>query len=150
MVNQFGQDYKGYFQLEPWHDPNNEYWAQIYMRRRISQAIDHCKNCTSTDKFIVAALSQNGSGFDWKSAEELSTVGPNLFWRKEKSGVIRWDAYFDERIAKKGYRGWFDTRHQLDLFANFVWKLKSENWYVPSDLKWNDIIWPLVYDTYSP
>jgi len=149
MINDYGQHYDAYYELEDTHNQIDVYWAQIYMRRRIQQVIDHCNNCTSTDKFIAAALGQNGSGFDWGSANEISSVGPKLPWRKEKDGVIKWDLYFDERIKKEGHKGWFDTRHQLDLFANIVWRLKGKNWAIPSDLKWNEIIWPLVNDTYS-
>jgi hypothetical protein len=143
MVQNYGRLYHEYFQLENKHDQTDGYWAQIYMRRRIQQVVDHCKNCSETDIFITAALGQNGSGFDWKSAEEISSVGKNLKWRTEKNGPIDWNGYFVERIEKNGYKGWFDTRNQLNTFANVVWALKSKGWYVPPKVEW-DKIWPLA------
>jgi hypothetical protein len=141
---------KDKFVLEAPHDPTDPTWARIYMRRRIQNTVNACKKCSTTDIFIVAALAQQGSGFTFKAAAEVSSAGPKL-WRKDMNSPIRWSEYFEDRIANGemsmyGNRGWFDTRHQLDIFANLVWKLKDEGWYVPPDIDWNQI-WHLAYDS---
>lgn len=146
MVQSYGRLFHEYFQLEDKHDQTDGYWAQIYMRRRIQQVVDHCKNCSETDIFIAAALGQNGSGFDWRSAEEVSIVGASNKsnkWRTEKKGPIDWNGYFDERIQKSP-KGWYDTSNQLNIFANIVWRLKNKGWYVPPNVEWNKTIWPLA------
>ena len=54
-----GLSYKG----EGVHDQNQPVWAVHYMRRVIQQVLGSCDKCTSTDRFIAAALAQNGPGF---------------------------------------------------------------------------------------
>ena len=45
--------------------PFDEDWAAEYMKRRIQMVVDKCKDsfCKDRDKYIVAALAQNGPGF---------------------------------------------------------------------------------------
>ena len=54
----------GYGVGMPGQNQNNGYVASVAMRRRIEQVINTCHDiCDSTDKFIIAVLSQNGPGF---------------------------------------------------------------------------------------
>jgi len=129
------KQYKNHYQLEPIHNPNDEpSWAAEYMRRRIQQVINMCKNCSPTDKFIAAALGQNGPGLDPRDMEILSSWSPNNPFRLNRNDSIDWLGYFRERIKNNGKRGWFDTSHQISLFSNVIWELEKRGWYVPSGL----------------
>ncbi len=51
------------------------------MSTRIEVAVNACKKCNNdTDRFIVAALAQNGSGFGVKSVQQLPVVDGKIYW----------------------------------------------------------------------
>lgn len=135
------------------HDQNIPVWAVHYMRRRIQQVVDACDKCTSTDKFIAAALAQNGPGFTHYELTQTVLVknpaDPNNLFRyltpdkkidsSRSDGVtVNWAKYFDRR------NDYEDTYKQLNLFAQVVFDLQARHspdrrWYIPADLNWNTI-----------
>jgi hypothetical protein len=131
------------YELEPAYGQMDSDWAVIYMRRRIEQAIKACKNCSATDRFIVVALAQNGSGFTRVTANEISSTGPDLPYRKEKNGPIDWEGYIQNRINTGHYLNWFDTRYQLDLFGHVAWALYNKGWAIEDGVDWT-IVWKLA------
>jgi RHS repeat-associated protein len=137
MKKEFGEDYRDRFKLEVVHDQNIPQWAVVYMSRRIGQVIKKCRQCTVTDRFIAAALGQNGPGLDPGDMWVLSSPGtkqnPNPF-RPHSGDPINWEAYFKERISKDYLRGWWDTAHQLQIFSDVIWELEKYGWYVPSEI----------------
>ena len=155
MVNEYGE---GNFELEDDHDQKDPVWAVIYMRRRIQQVADACDNqCTSTDKFIVAALAQNGPGLthfdltqtvlnkkpaDIRDLYRYLTPDGKVDLNRPDGITVDWSKYFKVRNNPK------DTYEQLNLFAQVVFDLhvnhsQSLSWYVPADLNWN-VIWNLT------
>jgi len=141
-----GQNFNDIYKIEGIHNQSKEdNWAVEYMRRRIKQVLDKCINCTETDKFIAAALSQNGPDLNMGDIGDLSnwdTITPNTNpYRPNEYDQINWELYFEDRIAK-GYRGWFDSAHQLDLFYNVARELNRRSptgWYIPSRMDINRI-----------
>jgi hypothetical protein len=135
--------------LEPVHDQTDPSWAEIYMRRRIQQAVSACKKCTATDRFIVAALAQNGPGFTVVSAKEISSDGSktNNKFRLGAESPIDWEGYIGDRLNTKNpiryAQNWWDTRHQLDLFGNVAWSLYNKGWVIEDNVDWTTV-WKLA------
>jgi hypothetical protein len=153
MVKEYGV---GNFELEDEHDQNDPAWGVIYMRRRIQQVVNACDNkCTSTDKFIAAALAQNGPGFThFELTQTVLNTKPkypsDLYRYLTSDGEVTsingvtadWARYFVKRNKPD------DTYKQLNLFAQVVFGLHANHsgflgWYVPPDLNWNTI-WSLT------
>ena len=136
MIDNYGDHFRDDYELEQVHDQKNPVWAVVYMQRRIQQVIDMCNNCNTTDKFIAAALGQNGPGMTPGDMSDLSVAGPNNKFRTEKYYPIDWEGYFAERI-QNSVKGEFDTRHQLELFYGVARNLHQRSptgWYIPSHL----------------
>jgi hypothetical protein len=119
------------YELESPHDPVKETkWAVEYMRRRIKQVLDTCNygkiNCSETDKFIIAALAQNGSGFTIANIDQsIKTSTDPLFLI---GGKIQWKVYF----PSQGNEAEFKT--QLKLFYDFALGLNKDGYYLPIDI----------------
>jgi RHS repeat-associated protein len=125
------KDFNQKYELGPILDPSDPNNAAALMRRRIEQVINNCINCSETDKFIAAALGQNGPGLTPGDALTLSSWGKNNPFRPAKDDNIAWGSYFDDRINKNGYKGWFDTSYQLQLFFDFAKRLHHDGYYLP-------------------
>ena len=139
-----GLTYEG----EAIHDQNNSAWAVHYMRRVIQQVLERCDKCTATDKFIAAALAQNGPGFSHfeltqtvlnKGAQNPAdlyrylTVDGKVDTNRPDGVTVNWTKYFERR------NNYTDTYMQLNLFQQIVWELGLRNWYIPNDLNWGTI-----------
>ncbi len=145
------------YEGEDVHDHTDPVWAVEYMRRRIQQVLEVCDKCTSTDKFIAAALAQNGSGFTHyeltqtvlnkapENPEDLYryiTSDKKIDFGRSDGVTVNWAKYFDVRD------NYDDTYKQLNLFAQFAFELNARHlptlsWYLPTDLNWNTI-WALT------
>lgn len=98
------------------------------MDNRVKQVLEYAENqsekkginLSSTDKFIIVALAQNGGGFD------LNDIQDAMRPKNIENGEINWDAYFDMRQT-----GWndrvgealknpFDPSNAKTLFQNYV------------------------------
>jgi RHS repeat-associated protein len=115
------------YELEPFHDPVKEpKWAVEYMRRRIKQVLDTCNygkiNCSETDKFIIAALAQNGSGFT------IANMDLDIKINYLEGRKIDWKEYF----PKQGNVGEFKT--QLRLFKDLTNLLHNDGYYLPNEI----------------
>ena len=131
----------GYGLGMPGQNQNNGYVASVAMRNRIEQVINVCGNtCTSTDKFIIAALAQNGPGFT--QANMANILNPkNGFLNND--GTISWEAYFtsanktsDDSLSLELRTGGldYDTFFMLRLFYLDAKEMEAQGWYLPNDL----------------
>ena len=103
-------------------------WAVEYMRREIKLVLDVCvreRNCLETDKFIAAALSQNGPGFNIVNMKYVPKLKKNLQTPDYK---LNWSLFFreDKSFLKK------NTRIQLTRFNQAIEGLIARNWAVPA------------------
>jgi RHS repeat-associated protein len=130
-----GQDFNDVYKLEDTHDPQKDTGMAVeYMKRRIKQVIGKCVGCTETDKFIAAALGQNGPGLNPKDMENLSTWGIANPFRDHKDAPIEWEKYFGQRMKSDPANGHFDTVEQLNIFSDVAWELQNRSpngWYIP-------------------
>ncbi len=133
-----GQEFEAVYKLEDIHGQVKETdWAVEYMRRRIQQVLDNCIGCNDTDRFIAAALGQNGPGLHPGAMRDLSIAGPNNDFRSAPYLPIDWEAYFADRIQRNPRQGTHDTRLQLELFFGVARELHRRSptgWYIPSRL----------------
>ena len=137
MVKEYG---KGNFKEEAVHSNINPTWAAELMRRRIKLVVDACKgnkvNCTLEDKFIIAALAQNGPGFSLRTLTKDVLI-PKFLVNKE----IQWQSWYTQipnsSKTKKEYP------RQLREFYMFITMLHNDNYWLPEDLDLNDpdILW---------
>jgi RHS repeat-associated protein len=131
----------GYGLGMPGQNQNNGYVASVAMRTELDQALKPCHDvCTNTDKFIIAALAQNGPGFT--KAEMTAILNPeNGFLNND--GTISWEAYFTDR-NKNSDDDWFlkqrtggldyDTSFMLHVFYLDAKEMEAQGWYLPDDL----------------
>jgi len=116
--------------LEKALDPNNTKDAVVLMRRRIELVLFACKGCTATDRYIAAALSQNGPGFTYV---DLQTM-PKLDSKEKKLHnydpdiKMNWFLYW-RRDAQDG--DMVNTKTQLNRFILVVNELQRRRWIVP-------------------
>jgi RHS repeat-associated protein len=95
--------------------------AATLMMRRIKHGLDQCQenNCTNTDKYLFAALAQNGPGFTPK--EVLKNINQNDTVKKD------WKEYFATRNG-------INTKEQLVRFTYAIDGLVNRKWVVPDNL----------------
>jgi RHS repeat-associated protein len=116
--------------LEKALNPNNTKDAVILMKRRIQLVTNACKNCTATDIYIAATLSQNGPGFTYV---DLQTM-PKLDSKEKRSHnyepdiKMNWFLYW-RRDAQDG--DLVNTKTQLNRFMLVVNELQRRRWIVP-------------------
>lgn len=126
MINTYGV---GNYRLEPLHDQNEMKWAVEYMRRQLKLITDVCerdRRCRPTDKFIAAALGQNGPGFN---IVNMKTDVPDLpEINRTPDYKLNWKAFFrnDASLLR------INTQVQLSRFNQAIQALITENWLVPS------------------
>ncbi len=110
--------------------------AVLAMSRKIKESVLACIRCSTTDKFIVAGIAQNGFG---------SVAVQDMLKRYRGSGgAIDWNGFFasqtdphnsvkDKWLAfRSSGRGW--SRFQVQLFLNDLLALQQEGWQLPSDV----------------
>jgi len=130
-------------QYFPGQDQEDPYVAVQAMAKRISIAIEVVTglfpdNFSNRDRFITAALAQNGGGFT-----------PNdMQWHVSGDGTPDWGSYFNSRSNSKdpvsrireiltGRQ--FDTQFQLLLFINDVKELNNRGWDIPFGLSTSEL-----------
>ncbi len=104
------------------------------MRRRISQVLHNCVDCTDTDRFIAAALAQDVQ-LNMQEMTEISSKSTNNKAAhrlpKETNGLkIDWKTYIDTHISNPRRDGY----GQVARFDNAVTELNSLGWVIPGDL----------------
>ncbi len=116
------------YQLEDPHNQNEMIWAVEYMRRRIKVILDVCENerggCLTTDRYIVAALAQNGT---YLSSVAMKVDVPKLD-NPTPSYRMNWVKYFDEYDSSPIKK---NTRVQLRRFSQAIIGLRAKGWHVP-------------------
>ena len=110
--------------------------AVLAMSRKIKESVAACTGCSTTDKFIVAGMAQNGFG--------SGAVLDVLKQYRGGDGAIDWNGFFasqkDSRESGKDKwlafrssgRGW--SRFQVQLFLNDLLALQQEGWQLPPDV----------------
>jgi RHS repeat-associated protein len=118
-------------ELEKALNPNNTKDAVILMRRRIQLVTGACNNCTATDIYVAAALSQNGPGFTYVGMQQLSSITPQI---RKQYGVPDarinrdWFTYFADDAMDHDM---VNTKTQLNRFILVINELKRRRWIVP-------------------
>jgi RHS repeat-associated protein len=106
------------------------------LSRKIGEAVAACTGCSTTDKFIVAGVAQNGR----MNATEVSRILKNY----RPNDVVDWHRYFEDSATSLGgakgswlalrsnERGW--DLFQVQLFLNDLLALQRMGWQLPPDL----------------
>ncbi len=105
------------------------------MRNRITQVIDACVNCSSTDKFIAAALAE-GSNLNKDGVAILREI----YQRKPNDsiqGILSWNKYLLDDLKSYNH-----NLRQIRLFQLDIIELRkrSLDWVIPFDLNWQYIM----------
>jgi hypothetical protein len=125
QMKELDPNYEKHYQLEPIYNPNETRWAVEYMRRRIQMVVNTCKgnvDCDDTDKFIVAALAQNGPGFTVDNMDLSIKTNP-LFRDNRK---IDWKAYFPSQGNVDEFK------FHLGLFYDIATQLGKDGYNLPN------------------
>ena len=117
-----------YFKLEPTLDPLKWDDAATLMQRRIVHALNTCNDCRETDKYIMAAMAQNGPGFtgmaDKPSIPNNKREIPRLA-TPTKDRIYDWEYYYNHAQYK-------NTGEQLSRFTSAISGFKVRNWTLPN------------------
>ena len=113
-----GKKCRGYGLGLPEESPFDDETAIEGMRLRIQQVVDEAERLgenrsiivDETDKFIIAAMAQNGAGFDLNDIQDVMRI-PDYH---TPDGRINWTRYFSDRQA-----GW-DKRVEETKWYQFV------------------------------
>jgi hypothetical protein len=123
-------------------DQTNPAIAVKAMQARIGLVQDACIGCSVRDKLIVAALTQNGSGFIVDSMRDVMD-------RFMECGNIDWAGYFKTwtnpktdpsawlRERATGHQ--YDTEFMLLLFTNDLRELNRRGWDLPAGITEADL-----------
>jgi hypothetical protein len=122
--------------LEKALDPKIPKDAVELMRRRIKMVIDACKtkkgvDCTVTDKYIAAALAQNGWGFRYdRMRDAVRDIQParTKFYYYPDRVLKDWLLFFQEDAAYDYFM--INTRTQLKRFDWVISELQRRGWFV--------------------
>ena len=125
------------YQLEQPRPITDPAWSAELMRRRIKIVLDMCNNnlmCTSTDRFIIAAFAQNGSGF---TIENMKYIKRNYL---DDAGYIDWNDFVSDQNERAALVG------NLKKFRKYAFMLRDDGYLIPEDYNDNkvlDIIYPI-------
>jgi len=126
MINNYGV---GNYQKEDPHNQTEMRWAVEYMRREIKLILDVCerdRKCLDTDKFIAAALGQNGPGFN---VVNMKTDVPWLDKNdRTENYKLDWKTFFGNDTSPLNR----NTQIQLTRFDWAIEALMYKGWTVPS------------------
>jgi RHS repeat-associated protein len=113
--------------------------AFILMRRRIQHAIDTCPACRDTDKYIIAAMAQNGPGYTGVFKGTKYSVGKLPEKEQTPGYVYDWMTYYKDSL--KAHSAWWDffarertltnTVEQLRRFTKAKPAFKQRGWHIP-------------------
>ena len=113
------------------------------MATRIEMAVNACNRCVDdTDRFIVAALAQNGSGFGIDSIKFLPVVNGRIYWDDVmlNQGRGSSDPIALTRQATTGMN--YSTQFMLKLYSYDAISLINNGFILPDGYKnvnWNEI-----------
>lgn len=113
------------------------------MATRIEMAVNACNRCVDdTDRFIVAALAQNGSGFGISSIKSLPVVDGRINWEEVmlNQGRGSSDPIALTRQALTGMN--YSTQFMLKIFSYDAISLINQGFILPDRYKnvnWNEI-----------
>ena len=124
MIEKYGEDFRDIFELEK-ANPNKPSWAVLLMRRRIEIVVNKCEGCSDTDRFIVAALAQNGPGFN------IDTLKNVYRWSQNKND-LDWTKWYDNQPMSEQSRK--EYPHQLRIFHGVILELQKDGYYLPPNL----------------
>ena len=112
--------------------PNDMDWAASAMRSRIKQVVDECKNrfCTDRDKYIVAALAQNGPGFTIANMKDVKSYVVN--------DQIKWKEWYAYEVV--GTNSEEEYRKHWKLFYKYAKGLNVEGYPLPSNILNDEIV----------
>jgi RHS repeat-associated protein len=132
--------------LETPLDPNDPADAVILMKRRIQLVTNACVGCTDTDRYIAAALAQNGPGFTHVRMRKIGKTTSESMKKYNNPDVSReWFGFFEEDA---GYgNNMVNTKTQLVWFDRVIKELLGRGWFVPPSVINSPIIeilknWP--------
>ena len=110
--------------------------AMQALSRKIGEAVAACTGCSTTDKFIVAGVAQNGRMDATEVGRILKNYRPN--------DVVAWHRYFEDSATNLGGAkgSWLAFRSnglawdlfQVQLFLNDLLALQEMGWQLPPDL----------------
>jgi hypothetical protein len=95
------------------------------MRRRIEIVVNKCEGCSDTDRFIVAALAQNGPGFN------ITTLKNVYRWSQNKDDLDWKNWYYNQPMSKQSRK---EYPHQLRIFHGVILVLQKDGYYLPPNL----------------
>ena len=116
--------------------------ALLAMERRIELVQEECPNCCARDDLIVAAMAQNGPGFD------TPDIGDVLGGYIDENGYIDWRDYFDYRGKPSALEAklrqfltgnQYDTEFMLLLYTNDLRELHQRGWSLPGGITEADL-----------
>lgn len=106
------------------------------LSRKIGEAVAACTGCSTTDKFIIAGVAQNGRMDRYEVGRILDGY--------RKNGQIEWGSYFVDLQPdiSGGKQMWLEFRtggqawelFQVRLFLNDILALIKAGWQAPPDL----------------
>jgi len=123
MKSKYGDDFEKNYELEKAHNQNVPKWAVIYMRRRIEMVVNKCEGCNDVDKFIIAALAQNGPGFTIETLKDVISA------TSKGSNGLNWEYWYDNKVTKKQSKDEYPK--QLRIFHGVATELKRDGYYFP-------------------
>jgi hypothetical protein len=102
------------------------------MEKRIELAVNACKKCKdATDRLIVAALAQNGPGFDADDVADLPVNNGAINWDYVMTELgdnpSAWHAKLRQNVTGMNY----DTRFMLKIFMQDLKVLMKEGYQLP-------------------
>jgi RHS repeat-associated protein len=118
------------YQLEQPRPLSDSAWSAELMRRRIKIVLDKCNNnlkCTGTDRFIIAAFAQNGSGFTIFNMDNIK----NHFFN---NGEIDWNTFLSEQDERPALVG------NLKKFRKYAFMLRDDGYLIPEDYNDSDVL----------
>ncbi|MCG2785190.1 MAG: hypothetical protein L6461_08810 [Anaerolineae bacterium] len=113
--------------------------AFILMRRRIQHAIDTCSACRDTDKYIIAAMAQNGPGYTGVFKGEKYSVGKLKPKDQTPGHIYDWKKYYQDGLDEHSMpwdfyaraRTFTNTVEQLQRFTKAKRAFTHRGWYIP-------------------
>lgn len=104
------------------------------MTRRIQIVTNECDvRCTSTDIFLVAALTQNGPGFNRQNLNVLMRGKDYIPRPTGGTYSLDWGTFIQSSDSAKENK---NNQALIAQFASNVLYLESQGWDVPDDIDW--------------
>jgi len=116
------------------------------MMTRIKIVMEGCdEKCTSTDLFLVAALAENGPGFN---LDNMKTLQGKYGRINDGTHSLKWGDWLNDSNALSA-KNQSTNRDLIAQFAGNVIFLENRGWDVPSDIDWS-YVYSLTVTTVQP